>query len=62
MEKIQTAMNDKAKGRSYSIFLLANFSSEITEYREKHQIMVKGMAASGPATGSGQGKSGVLVQ
>ncbi|CAG5104910.1 Oidioi.mRNA.OKI2018_I69.chr1.g1662.t1.cds [Oikopleura dioica] len=48
MEKIQTAMNDKAK--------------EITAYREKHQIMVKGMAASGPATGSGQGKSGVLVQ
>mgnify|MGYP006944999745 CR=1 FL=1 len=40
---------------------VANKGKEITEYREKHQILVQGQAKSGPAQGQGGSKAGVLV-
>merc|ERR1711981_666011 len=37
-------------------------AKEITNYREKHQILVQGQAKAGPPAATGQGRAGVLAQ
>merc|ERR1712025_653823 len=37
-------------------------AKEITDYREKHQILIQGQSKAGPPAGTGGGRAGVLAQ